>query len=85
MPRLYQEHRDILEKIGKDGFVRVRIDGQIQLLEEVRPLAKTIRHDIDAVVDRLRGYVQDDCNFFVGQLLISVHQKGFPDVFGHVV
>ena len=47
------EHRDVLEKIGKDGFVRVRVDGQIQLLEEVKPLAKTLRHDIDAVVDRL--------------------------------
>lgn len=47
------EHRDVLEKIGKDGFVRVRVDGVIQLLEDVKPLAKTLRHSIDAVVDRL--------------------------------
>ena len=49
------EHRDILEKIRKDGFVRARIDGKIVLLdgEELPSLAKTLRHDIEAVVDRL--------------------------------
>ena len=49
------EHRDILEKIRKDGFVRARIDGKIVLLdgEEVPTLAKTLRHNIEAVVDRL--------------------------------
>ncbi|MBR4662451.1 MAG: excinuclease ABC subunit UvrA [Lentisphaeria bacterium] len=49
------EHRDVLEKIRKDGFVRARIDGKIMLLdgEELPALAKTIRHNIEAVVDRL--------------------------------
>ncbi|MBO4633212.1 MAG: excinuclease ABC subunit UvrA [Lentisphaeria bacterium] len=49
------EHRDILEKIRKDGFVRVRIDGRIMLLdgEELPSLGKTLRHNIEAVVDRL--------------------------------
>ena len=49
------EHRDVLEKIRKDGFVRARIDGKIVLLdgEELPALAKTIRHNIEAVVDRL--------------------------------
>ena len=47
------EHRDVLENIEKDGFVRVRIDGKMQLLEEVEPLAKTLRHNIEIVIDRL--------------------------------
>ena len=49
------EHRDVLEKIRKDGFVRARIDGRITLLDdgELPPLAKTLRHSIEAVVDRL--------------------------------
>jgi len=48
------EQRDVIEKIKADGFVRVRIDGKIYQLEDKLPeLAKTKRHSIDAVVDRL--------------------------------
>lgn len=48
------EHRDILEKIRMDGFPRARIDGKILSLEDnIKPLAKTLRHSIEAVVDRL--------------------------------
>ncbi|OGV58337.1 MAG: excinuclease ABC subunit A [Lentisphaerae bacterium GWF2_52_8] len=48
------EHRDILDKLRQDGFVRARIDGKMLALDEdIKPLAKTIRHNIDAVIDRL--------------------------------
>ncbi len=48
------EHRDVIEQIKRDGFVRARIDGEIRSLEdELKPLAKTKRHSIEAVVDRL--------------------------------
>ena len=47
------EHREVLENIEKDGFVRVRVDGRIQAVEDVEPLAKTLRHSIDIVIDRL--------------------------------
>lgn len=48
------EHREVLEKIRKDGFVRARIDGEItELTDSVDSLAKTKRHEIDVVVDRL--------------------------------
>ena len=48
------ELREVIEKIRRDGFVRVRIDGKItELTDEMKPLAKTLRHDIEAVVDRL--------------------------------
>ncbi|HEU5248321.1 MAG TPA: excinuclease ABC subunit UvrA [Candidatus Udaeobacter sp.] len=49
------EFRDIIEKIRREGFVRVRIDGQIMELdrpERIR-LYKNKRHTIEAVVDRL--------------------------------
>ncbi len=50
------EHRDIIEKMRKDGFVRARIDGEVVALDsEIKPLAKTKRHNIEAVVDRLVG------------------------------
>ncbi|MRR17150.1 MAG: excinuclease ABC subunit UvrA [Deltaproteobacteria bacterium] len=42
-----------LRKLQKEGFARVRIDGAIHDLSEDIVLAKTKRHDIDLIVDRL--------------------------------
>ena len=49
------EFRDVLEKIKREGFVRVRIDGEVLELARPEPirLAKTQRHTIEIVVDRL--------------------------------
>ena len=47
------EHKEIIEKMRRDGFSRVRIDGEIKSLEEDIELAKTKRHTLEAVVDRL--------------------------------
>jgi excinuclease ABC subunit A len=49
------EFRDVIEKIKREGFVRVRIDSQIMELDRSEPirLKKTERHTIEAVVDRL--------------------------------
>lgn len=46
-------HKDLLEKLLKEGFVRVRVDNQNLLIEEVPELDKNKKHDIDIVVDRL--------------------------------
>jgi excinuclease ABC subunit A len=48
------EYRKELEELKKDGFVRVRIDGEIHELSEDVRLDKNKKHNIDAVVDRLR-------------------------------
>ncbi len=45
--------KDVLDKIRKDGFNRVRVDGDILTLEEVPALEKNKKHSIDIVVDRL--------------------------------
>ncbi|MFN2476438.1 MAG: excinuclease ABC subunit UvrA [Chthoniobacterales bacterium] len=49
------EFRDVIEKVKREGFVRVRVDGQIHELGQPEPirLKKTGRHTIEAVVDRL--------------------------------
>ncbi len=49
------EFRDVLEKIKREGFVRVRIDGEVLELARPEPirLAKTQRHTIEIVIDRL--------------------------------
>lgn len=49
------EFRDVIDKIRREGFVRVRIDGELIELgkpEAIR-LDKNRRHTIEAVVDRL--------------------------------
>src|SRR6476646_1718431 len=49
------EFRDVIEKAKREGFVRVRIDGEIAELGRPEPirLKKTEKHTIEAVVDRL--------------------------------
>ena len=47
------EHKTILERIRKDGFVRVRVDGATYETSEEITLDRNQRHNIDVVVDRL--------------------------------
>jgi len=47
------EYRKELEDLRRDGFVRVRIDGQMRDLSDEIRLDKNKRHEIDVVVDRL--------------------------------
>ncbi len=46
-------HTDTIKRLKRDGFARLRIDGKIMSIEEVKPLRKTIGHTIETVVDRL--------------------------------
>ena len=48
------QFKDVLEDLRNKGFVRVRVDGEIRDLDEDISLAKTYRHDIDVIVDRLK-------------------------------
>jgi len=47
------EHASILQRLRKDGFTRVRIDGQIRLLDDDVKLNKNKKHTIGVIVDRL--------------------------------
>ena len=47
------EHVKILENVVRQGFVRVRIDGEICDAAEAPALAKQKKHNIEVVVDRL--------------------------------
>jgi excinuclease ABC subunit A len=46
-------HKDLFARLKKDGFVRVRVNGQLYSLDEVPELEKNKKHTIDLVVDRL--------------------------------
>ena len=46
-------HEAVFEKIKKDGFVRVRVNGEVLSVTELPSLDKNKNHNIEVVVDRL--------------------------------
>ncbi len=46
-------HEQILARIRKEGFVRIRIDGEVYHADDITGLEKNKRHTIEVVVDRL--------------------------------
>lgn len=47
------EHKKIIEHIRREGYVRVRIDGEVHDISEDIQLEKNKKHTIDVVIDRL--------------------------------
>ncbi len=47
------EHREIIQNARKEGFIRLRIDGEVVEVDSEIKLAKNNKHTIEAVVDRL--------------------------------
>lgn len=45
--------KDLLEKLQKDGYTRLRIDGEEYTIEDVSDLEKNKKHNVDVIVDRL--------------------------------
>jgi excinuclease ABC subunit A len=52
------EQHDLFDELKSQGFVRLRVDGKIYEMDELPQLAKTTKHNVDVVVDRLK--VRDD-------------------------
>jgi excinuclease ABC subunit A len=48
------EYRDLMDELRRDGFTRVKVDGEQRLLEDEITLDKKFKHTIEVVVDRLR-------------------------------
>jgi excinuclease ABC subunit A len=48
------EQADLFEELRAQGFVRVRIDGEVHEIENIPKLARNQKHTIEAVIDRLR-------------------------------
>lgn len=47
-------HAKTLEHIKKEGFVRLRVNGEVVNIDELEPLEKNKKHKIDVVVDRIK-------------------------------
>ncbi len=47
------EYKDLLEELRGEGFTRVKVDGELRMLEEEIVLDKKYKHDVAVVVDRV--------------------------------
>ncbi|NVM54715.1 MAG: excinuclease ABC subunit UvrA [Candidatus Helarchaeota archaeon] len=47
-------HKKLFDNLKKEGYIRARIDGEIKNLEDSIELKKTVKHDIDVVIDRIK-------------------------------
>ncbi len=47
------EHKKEIERLKKEGYIRLRIDGEIVSIEDEIKLNKTQKHNVDIVIDRL--------------------------------
>ena len=47
------EFKKEFESLQKQGYQRLKIDGEIYTVEELPSLSKTVKHDIEVVIDRI--------------------------------
>ncbi|MFZ9886723.1 MAG: excinuclease ABC subunit UvrA, partial [Myxococcota bacterium] len=83
------EYRKLFDELKRDGFARVRVDGELKLLEEDFDLDRKKKHSIDVVVDRI--VVKPDARLRVadavelalkkagGLVTLVTHHKGGDD------
>ena len=48
------EHKKVFENLQKSGYARVRVDGEMYLLEDEINLVKNNKHTIEVVIDRIK-------------------------------
>ncbi len=78
-------HEKTLELLRKDGFARVRINGEIRDLDEDIELDKNIRHTIEVIVDRIKvkeearsrlyNSLETSCKLSDGKVLVAINDE----------
>ena len=79
-------HLDRFKKLKAEGFVRVRVDGQLYGMEDIPALDKNKKHTIDLVIDRLvikdgiRGRLADSVELALrygeGRIIVNEPDRG---------
>jgi len=47
-------HLDLIDELRALGFIRIRLDGKIYEIDDIPPLEKNIKHQLDVVIDRIK-------------------------------
>ena len=75
-------HQDLIDNLRKDGYTRIRINGEVKSLDEDINLEKNIKDNIDVVVDRIVLHkdersrvfesIENSCKLANGLVIINV-------------
>ncbi len=69
-------YRELFEQIGKQGFVKVRVDGEILDIVKGMRVDRYKTHDIEIVIDRLKINEEADNNRRISESLITAMYHG---------
>jgi excinuclease ABC subunit A len=79
-------HKEVLEAMTRQGFVRCRVDGKVQEIKGAVGLDKNVKHTIEAVVDRIivkpeiRSRLADSVELSLklanGLVIVTVEESG---------
>jgi len=76
------EHRELLDEVRREGFTRLRVNGETRMTEDLEALDKRRKHTVEAVIDRvvvkpgvtsrLTGSVEQALRTGAGSLIAAV-------------
>lgn len=69
-------YRELFEQIGKQGFVKVRVDGEIQEIVKGMRIDRYKTHDIEIVIDRLKIGPNSDENRRLTETILTAMYHG---------
>lgn len=69
--------KDTIAKIKANGFTRIRIDGEMMLIEEAKDLDKNKRHNLDIIIDRIVLKPENKSRIYEAVELASDWANGF--------
>ncbi len=69
-------YRELFEQIGKQGFVKVRVDGEIKDIVKGLKVDRYKTHDIEIVIDRLKVIENDDLHKRLGETINTAMYSG---------
>ncbi len=82
-------YRELFEQIAKQGFVKVRVDGEIKDIVKGMKVDRYKTHDIEIVIDRLKINTTSDLDkrltetintaMYSGENVLMVLEEGFPE------
>ena len=47
-------HIDLIDELRAQGFIRIRLDGSIYEIDNIPPIQKNTKHQLDVVIDRIK-------------------------------
>jgi excinuclease ABC subunit A len=69
-------YRELFEQIGKQGFVKVRVDGEIRDIEKGMRIDRYKTHDIEIVIDRLLVKRSEEMDRRLSETIVTAMYHG---------